>query len=116
MKSLCAEVQAPKRTDDEIDALADRELDIAVAESLMGLKFRKYSDDIAAAWQVVEELGQSGWRHFDLERYAALDGSFQWIAIFGKSHRREAASRLHVHAVATTAPFAICRAGLKTQL
>lgn len=113
------------------DEMTDRERDELVAEKVMGwrrgrpergnmpwlppgatrshggvMNIPAYTTDIAAAWQVVEEMARRGytlvceWKGADRE-YAHTAEAYFRKSIYA-----------HGHAVADTAPLAICRAAL----
>lgn len=103
-------------TRDEILALKPgRELDALVAGKVMGYtthgQFRekngvrvmidRYSADIAAAWEVLEEMQKNEW-DFTLKNHKRLVHKRQYEAIFGTPYS----------AFAPTAPEAICKAAL----
>jgi len=88
---------------------AGPELDAAIAEKIMGIgrhpsnvdnPYPKYSTNIEAAWEVVEEIAKQGFMVQIQYRKGA------WIRIFHQSSTKAIAT-------ADTAPHAICLAALK---
>jgi len=116
-------------TREEIMRLEGRELDAAVAEHVMGWTnviysditaapkgvrpdglpdaVPHYSEDIAAAWQVVERLTAMGYQ-FELAFVPRYEPE-PWLALFFVPPRRPAPAS---SAFAATAAEAICRAAL----
>ena len=97
---------------------AGRELDVLIAEKVLGLKRsgdlfaraewpKHYSTDIAAAWEVVEKLG----RH-SLRLYAPCDEAPSWMASFCVYGYRPFQDQTW-KGYADTAPHAISLAALK---
>ena len=61
-----------------------------------------YSSDIAAAWQVIEKLKDSGWDiHLRINRHG------RGVELYGDNYKRP-----EVDVIAETSPLAICRAAL----
>ena len=101
-----------------------RELDIQVAEHVMGLgvlaaiereeshpkggwvPIRNYSTNIASAWRVVEKLGQ-----YRLELFGPYDEDPTWVAKFRQFGYRSFQD-MAWDGCANTAPHAICLAAL----
>lgn len=94
--------------------LSTREIDALVADHVMGLSgpwgatflggkpLPHYSTDIAAAWEVVEKVGD-----IKLEGYRCVDGCFRWcVTTFDLDD---------IEIRADTAPMAICLAALKAK-
>ena len=67
------------------------------------------STNIAAAWQVVEKLGN--WHGFDFRLWLEYDANGQWQAGWFENGYDGLESRCS--AMAGTAPLAVCRAALK---
>lgn len=65
-----------------------------------------FSTDIAAAWQVVEKVCETG-AHFDLMRHTQY--AVQWSAHFPNGMESPSS---HAYQLAATAPLAICLAAL----
>lgn len=94
------------------DFKAGRALDALVAEKVMGHRpgvnsVHAYSTEIAAAWMVVEKIGN--WHEFT---FAVIKGVVQWEAGWYESGCEGLEQR--ASAVADTPPLAICLAALKT--
>lgn len=66
----------------------------------------RYSTDIAAAWQVVEQMHLLG-NALALERWLDMPSKNKWLALFTLENGHDTGSH-----VAESAPLAICRAAL----
>jgi len=68
----------------------------------------RYSTDIAAAWEVVKKMLDSGWgcEIYSPNNPYALEDIDKWFVVFAKSEL------LDYRAKASSAPLAICRAAL----
>lgn len=106
-------------TDMEIDEMeAGPEMNKAVAARVMGLDDSlwlahafpaSYSEDIGAAWRVVNRLDTLGFWMTLLTPYDATDGFHVSFTPHGQAEHGYRTG----HAVADTAPLAICRAALR---
>ena len=77
----------------------------------------KFSEDISAAWEVVEKIKDWGEGWCPQIYWDDNDGlePGEWVAEFNKYWKAENDYR-HFEAVADTAPLAICRAALLTTI
>jgi hypothetical protein len=99
-------------TNQEIDPMpAGIEIDTLVAERVMGYSGRpsNYSEDIAAAWEVVEKMRMDFKFLIGDEGEASIDKRRICCDLSALSKKG-----LSGNARAETAPLAICRAALKT--
>jgi hypothetical protein len=80
-----------------------KELDALIAEKIMGPNAKHYSTDIAAAWDVIEELAR---RHMIIQLYVSSD-------VYRASFKMQTQSDFLWHSEGESMPHAICLGALR---